>query len=55
MTPCRKCGSFNLYAAWDEREMQGVVYLVVCGECEHEASSTVSHKDAWDEWEAEND
>ena len=54
MTPCKKCGSYNLYAAWDEQPISEIFFLVVCGECENEAHSETGHKEAWKNWEREN-
>ena len=54
MTPCKKCGSYNIYAAWDENQMKYADFLVVCGECGNESRSTEGHREAWENWEREN-
>lgn len=48
MTPC-KCGSYNIYAAWDEDQLK-IESLIACGECGAEARGE-THEEAWDAWD----
>lgn len=55
MTPCKKCGSYNMYSAWDDKETKYDAYLVLCGECDNESQNAESYKQAWKNWETENE